>query len=669
MINIFRRELGENLKWAMAIFALAMVIIIHALHDADTMLMYRLPEWLWLAPLAGLLMGVAQSIFETKPDNWGFAIHRPVRREQIFIGKCAAGLLLLYAALIVPCLLAAAWAARPGNLPIPFQARMVCPTLADSLNAGCYYFAGMVLTLRRARWFGTRLLPVGLALLSSAVIFMFIGPFWVALVFILMVQTIGALAAWGAFSTNGACDSPLAARLALGAMIFPGAIGLAMGLTGASQSFLPGWRWQYYEVDRAGDVLRITQTIENGERRRAIADAQGRPVVKYENLDLDDAANQSVFVRFNAQLVDGTRVPWPLNVLYTNQGFRFVTPGLVQLRMTAPGRTRLRIAAVYNVKRRIIELFDPVTRLRIGTVGPGGFQPPQLSSLGAFAGTPLNSFMSGSSRVLAFDSSVYLLELDHRRVRAIYVAASDDPVFSAATLGTTADAPILVATHSRLHVLGPDGKELYTVPWPVDPTTHHFSAATLPANGHLALNTFTVPGVTPEENELFEYANDGTLVRRTVLPHLSDPRSPKRIETMMFGAMFPAVLRAVCPGWILDDVLDVRTQEFAGNFATLMWISAAICAVLTLLIGRRCGFGWGKTIGWSAANLLLGVAGVVAMLGIIEWPPLESCAHCGRRRPVGRRHCPYCQASAAPAPRDGWEIFEPADAFATADLA
>lgn len=663
MIYVFLRELRENLKWGMVIFAVAMVIIIHDLRDADTMLMFRLLEFIWLAPIAGLLMGAVQTIFETKPDNWGFAVHRPVRRWGVFVGKCAAGLLLLYTALIVPCLVAAIWAARPGNLPIPFQARMVCPTLADALNAGCYYFAGIVLTLRRARWFGTRLLPLGLALLSSAATVMFIGPFWVAVLFILLVQALGALAAWGAFSTNGAADGPLATRFALGAMIFPGAIGVGIALFGASQAFIPGSRWQYYQVDRSGDLVRVTQTIEHGDRRWAITDAQGRPLPKYDNLDLDDAASRDTFVRFNAQLVNSSIVPWPMDVLYTNQGFRFPTPGLVPLRVTAAGRTRLRVFAIYNVQRRIIELVNPVTRVQIGTVGPAGFQPSRSDPSALFPGTPRTLFFLGGSRVLAFDSVVYLLELDHRRVRPIYVATADDPVFSAATLGTTADSQILVATRGRLHLLGPDGQARFTLPWPADPATHHFSAAILPANGHLALNAGSIPGVTPVENRIFEYSSDGALVRGTVSPQLPDPRSPKRIETMMFGAMFPVAVRAVCPAWILDDVLDVRAQEFASSFERVMWISAAMSLVLTLLIGRRCGFGWKKTLVWSVANLLLGIAGIVVMLGLNDWPSRETCAHCHRKKPVGRRDCPHCRTPLPPAPRDGWEIFEPADAF------
>src|SRR5262249_37708672 len=132
------------------------------------------------APIAGLLMGVVQTWFETRPDNWAFAVHRPVSRTQVFIAKCTAGLILLYVAQWLPCVVAVAWASRPGNLAMSFQSRMALPLLADVLNSGVYYFVGMAITLRRARWLGTRLLPLGLALLSSGMTFMFFGPFWQA---------------------------------------------------------------------------------------------------------------------------------------------------------------------------------------------------------------------------------------------------------------------------------------------------------------------------------------------------------------------------------------------------------------------------------------------------------------------------------------------------------
>ena len=666
MIGILLKELRENLKWAMLIFGVLLVMIVHELRDAETMVLFQLARryTTWLAPIAGLLMGVVQSLFETKVDNWGFMVHRPVRRVVTFAGKCAAGLLLLYAALALPCLIATAWAARPGHLAIPFQGRMALPMLADVFNAGCYYFAGMVLTLRRARWFGTRIMPLGLALASSAVVTMFAAQFWQAALVILIVQAIGALAAWGVYASNAVADGARATRIALGAMLYPGAIGIGIGLFGFSQAFTTGGHWQYYQIDRDGNVVLVTQTIDRGERGWSFTDPAGRPLPQYDGMDLDDPANNNQFVRFNAHLVAPDAIPWPMTVLYTDQGYRVPTPGVVPLRAVASPGVRLRFSAVYDVHQHVVELFDPLTRAQIGTVGPGGFAPHDSPPIQRFAGTPLNLFFQGGSRVMAFDSIVYWIELDQRRVRPVYSPAGDDLVFSAAEVGAPTNPMILVGTRHRLHLLRPDGRLLFSTRLEKDPARFHFDAALLPANSHLILEAFPVPGTAPlAGRQVMEYSTDGVLVRRTEPPRLTDFRSPKRRETIIFGAVFPAAARPFCPAWILDDVLDVRTEEFARLFDTAMWCSAILCAAVTLLIGRRCGFGGRKTIGWSVANLLLGPAGLAVMLGLNDWPAREACAACGRNRLAGRRDCPHCGAPLPPPARDGREIFEPADAL------
>jgi hypothetical protein len=130
---------------------------------------------------------------------------------------------------------------------------------------------------------------------------------------------------------------------------------------------------------------------------------------------------------------------------------------------------------------------------------------------------------------------------------------------------------------------------------------------------------------------------------------------------MVFGAIFPVAARPLVPSWILDNVLDVRSEEFAWWFETIMWASAAMGALTTFLVARRCGFSRTKTVAWSLANLLLGPAGVVVMLGLNDWPASETCAACGRARPAARRLCPWCRAPLPPPGRDGREIFDPAD--------
>jgi len=100
MKAVFLRELRENAKWAGAIFVVILIVVYSLIRRRSPNLMYALaePPMLVFAPLAGLLLGVVQTLFETKADNWAFVVHRPVSRRQIFAAKTLAGLTLLYGA-------------------------------------------------------------------------------------------------------------------------------------------------------------------------------------------------------------------------------------------------------------------------------------------------------------------------------------------------------------------------------------------------------------------------------------------------------------------------------------------------------------------------------------------------------------------------------------------
>src|SRR2546430_7947594 len=112
MRAVFFRELRENVKWAGMICGLFGVLILLRAWHSGPFLLFDLAQDLTLicGPMAGLALGIAQSWFEVRADNWGFAVHRPVERAGVFAAKCAAGLTLLYVALAVPCAMAGIWA-------------------------------------------------------------------------------------------------------------------------------------------------------------------------------------------------------------------------------------------------------------------------------------------------------------------------------------------------------------------------------------------------------------------------------------------------------------------------------------------------------------------------------------------------------------------------------
>ena len=61
---------------------------------------------------------------------------------------------------------------------------------------------------------------------------------------------------------------------------------------------------------------------------------------------------------------------------------------------------------------------------------------------------------------------------------------------------------------------------------------------------------------------------------------------------------------------------------------------------------------------WTVLSILLGFLGYLTMLALIEWPALERCPACGKKRIVTLEHCEHCREPFASPSMDGTEIFE-----------
>src|SRR2546423_9129701 len=114
MRTVFLKELREHGKWAALLCGIMIVwtYIRLVMHENNALI--QVSEVLnIMAPLAALALGVAQTVFDIKPDNWAFTVHRPLRRGEIFTAKVMAGLAPLYACTPLPIAPFAASAAHP----------------------------------------------------------------------------------------------------------------------------------------------------------------------------------------------------------------------------------------------------------------------------------------------------------------------------------------------------------------------------------------------------------------------------------------------------------------------------------------------------------------------------------------------------------------------------
>jgi len=111
-----------------------------------------------LAVLFAVALGFRQSMWEDR--TYPFLLHRPIRRETIFLIKLATGAGVFLIGFGVPVLLYAWWAAVPGHHPSPFEWSMLEPAWRIALMMPVVYLGAFLSGIRPARWLGTRLLPL-----------------------------------------------------------------------------------------------------------------------------------------------------------------------------------------------------------------------------------------------------------------------------------------------------------------------------------------------------------------------------------------------------------------------------------------------------------------------------------------------------------------------------
>jgi hypothetical protein len=108
-------------------------------------------------------LGFRQSAVEASRGTYLFLLHRPLRRETIFLVKLALGISVFLFCAAATIVLYGCWAATPGCHAGPFEWSMSESAWHLLLLMPLVYLGAFLSGLRPARWFGTRLLPLAAA--------------------------------------------------------------------------------------------------------------------------------------------------------------------------------------------------------------------------------------------------------------------------------------------------------------------------------------------------------------------------------------------------------------------------------------------------------------------------------------------------------------------------
>ena len=416
MKSLIWKEFRENLKWAVlpAILLLVPMLLfgVVPLLDKGGLFFVSL-----IAAGFGTGLGFLQIFFESQGDKRSLLLHRPLSSSQIFLGKAIAGLGLYLMALGIPFVGTVALVATPGHIDEPFAWAMTLPWLADALTGIIYYFAGMLTAEREARWYGSRCLGVGAAILASYLVWI-VPEFSHALLVIAVLGIIVAVAAWGSFIGGGAyLPQPALAKLAL-------AVTFLAGLSAASftgKVIVGSWgaddgpdNEEFYIFDRQGRQL-FVRTKDN--IILSVTDPEGGELESFKGKRRDEYT----FEEIKAPSIWSEDCP--RTICYRSKRRFLVEYGNV----TAPGNE---VWYYVPAKGRLMG-YDEDTKKFVGSYGPEGFCPPEQPPTDRFEGELADFsifYMAWANFYLAFPSHVYTVDFIKRTTETVFVPPPGETV-------------------------------------------------------------------------------------------------------------------------------------------------------------------------------------------------------------------------------------------------
>jgi hypothetical protein len=607
----------------------------------------------WFCGIFGAVLGWLQVHNERRPDLWAFLIHRPMTRTGIFLGKVAAGLGLYALVAGLPLLGFILWARLPGHVAAPFELAMLRPVAAYALVGILYYFAGMLGDLRQARWYASRVVGVGLAIVVSLLVSA--SPeSWQSLLLILIGTAILATAVWGGFQSDGHYrGQPVWGKAALTIALMVGCLIVAFMAAMLVSNFLPrnqlsGTSSSYFMTTN-GTILKSTQ---GAGRPLEIVDLEGKPV-------LDEKTGKPIDPNgFNRRL--GTAAS-----LEVEQDGRPGDSTWMQrdLSLATPWRATQDTLWYYWSRYGRLVGYDVATRRCIGSLGPKGFARDMAGSGDRFSDVTGGAHV----RTLATATTVFLVDVEQRTIRPLFTTPEDDPILAVheiALIGHGRDCAAVV-TKRLVYLLTAEGKTVWQIPYePARASSTVFQLFVLEPPGQFAL-WLSPAGRWDEEaramhpGHVMWIARDQGVLKSIDLPALPMPHYVPRFQEELLSVVTPPALLATLPVthiWVWGTGIPRKLMLLSCAAAVL------VCLPVGLWLGRRYQFSIAALAGWAVFHLLFGVPGLLAFLSVQEWPAREPCPNCKRLRLVDRPQCARCGADWPPPEKTGTEVFAPLQA-------
>lgn len=701
---LFWKEWHENLRWAL----LALLALALGLAYAE----YRQPSFqslsqIWsdtdlvltiAVPLIGLALGLLQILPELRRDQWAFLVHRPVTRTTLFFGKVIPGVCLYLLATISPLLGFALWASSPRHVPAPFDVRFTLAGWAAILTGLSFYFAGLLVALRPARWYGSRALPVLTALIAPWAAVWF-TEFWQAALVCVLTAVILMLAAWGSLVTAGDYkEQTKSARFALGLALYPAVLAVGVGavlLSFSTYQFVEDrsgtewWRTDY-KIDAQGRIFEVSEHGPNAANMNS------------ETLTVTDLAGHVVDPRVWEKISQKNTLLEMSYLPVSPEAQRYVMsyqkPERYVSFLDGERDSEQFVRLYYSSRSRQIEQYDiPASGApAISYLGPNGFSRDKTQAGQFPPGMPFGNSFAGLL-LLQFSHSLFWYDL--APPRAVLLQDAPGPI---GVLGTAfspderlyysgdqraensskpeayfvaADNQVTVYARPNSEAKPAGTRRLFSTPLLYGGTPGEWTNVQVAAAPDLARFFFWYQDESSSgaDHVVTVGANGGVLQTET-FPASGRQRAAasKEPAPLTSYAAFLAFPPAVAPltavyaslgsalGWSSAKSFQNSPIEYWRVFLTSC-LTGLVAFVLAWRISRRCGDSRRGQIAWAFGVFWLGGYGVLLLLALRAWPARVPCPNCGRLRVVDRATCEHCGALFARPVRDGTEIFEEAE--------
>jgi hypothetical protein len=636
-----------------------------------------------LCALAGFLLGIFQPIADIKFDRWAFLIHRPASRALLFSGRAIAGMILYCVAMGIPLLALFIWAVSPAGGTY-FLWQYTLPPIIAFLCGIAFYFAGLLISERDARFYGSRVVPLVLAaatFLAADALSTFSSALLVCIlsISVLLVAALGSAVSHG-FRLRAHPALRIATSLVLlvsfSVLLLIPVLRFREELIGRIEDAVRptmGYPrvFRYYEMLEDGTfVIRTSEEARAGEpAKRSYSDLEGNPIEKpVDNHYASPESFLSSLPSGSSELLQQNPRPYTdLDSLVSTSTYVWPHP-----ENTPPSRID---TLFFDHTRDRYYIYRDPGRQFIGTLGADGFIPP-----GNLA-KPFERPYRMDGDILWTPHVAYLIDTRQFKTTPFFTAPPGDLILGLSwlySMNSNVVNKFFITTDSTIYLLDRTTGHIL-VRFPRSFEARYSSVIFLPK-----INRFQFEWVDRNTNRAtrgYDYFSaEGKLLSRKSFPPLANeypmipPSSRSLANAFRLQAIDGSLLAAASPGLMLaHDAIhhfDARqseqyyTQNYTnyclGDLYKIVSVSAffATLGISTLIAWclahlYRLPSKWP----WLLLTFLTGPAALFTLIATHTIPTRIKCPNCHVRRPIADPVCPNCKAP-WPAPvQTGTEIF------------